>query len=262
MLRGLDVSQCQGRVDWKAVADLGCRFAFVKCSEGNKGIDPALGSALFYLEHKRAAGVSGQDPLFDVNVARARAAGLYVGPYHFAYPLPPQAGNPMRDPEKQAKFAYDLAAGLGSFDGDLPPMLDLEWPAPADWGRWGCDAAQIRAWALACLDAMAGFNGCTPLLYTYPDFWRHIEGSREGAFARYPLVMASYPQPAAWPSPTATAPTLAPWASPTFWQITGGEMTLPGGAPADYDVFLGGEAELAALCRRGPGSLPAGAPTA
>lgn len=251
MLQGLDVSMCQGRVDWPAVYDLGCRFAFVKCSEGNKGADPVIGQPEFYVDHKRAAGVVGVDPLFDVNVARARAAGLLVGAYHFAYPLPPLAGNPVRDPEQQAKFAYDLAGGLGSFDGDLPPMLDLEWPPPPDMPTWGCNAKQIRTWGLDCLDAMAGFNGCTPLLYTYPDFWHAIGGPSEPAFARYPLVMASYPVPAAWPAATAKAPTLAPWASPLFWQITGGAMHLPGGAPADFDVFLGSAADLAALCKRG-----------
>src|SRR5579864_9557685 len=101
MLRGLDVSAAQGRVDWGCVAGMGCRFAIIKCKQGNDGIDPR----------------------FAENVAGAKAAGLLVGAYHFAYPLP------KLDPRAQARAFFE-ASSLGNRAGELPPALDLEWPAP------------------------------------------------------------------------------------------------------------------------------------
>ena len=250
MIRGCDVSAVQGVVDWDALKAAGIRFAYLKCSEGNRGIDLALGLPEYYLDHKRAAGVSGQDPYFDRNVAGARSAGILVGPYHFGYPLPPAPGNPTRDPEAQAKFAYDLSAGLGAFDGDLPPAFDFEWPAPEHWGHWGCGPEQLRKWALAYLAASETLYGVPGVLYSYPDFWKRSGAGSEPAFARSSLWAASYPHPDRWPLETERPVAFPPFERATFWQFTGGGMRLPDGTPVDYDVFLGTEDELAALTRR------------
>lgn len=246
--KGLDVSVVQGRVDWPAAYELGCRFAFIKCTEGNRGYDPVLALPENYVDHRRAAGIVGIDPLFDVHTGSALRAGMRVAPYHFCYPLPHQDGNPVRDPEAQAKFFWDGAAGLGASQGDLPPMVDLEWPPPEGWGKWGCTKPQLIHWGLSFLACCEQLWRRPPVLYTYPDFWSHLGGAAEPAFARYPLCMASYPHPARWPLEAEPAPHVGPWERATFWQFTGGGMRLPGGAPVDYEVFCGDEQALAKFC--------------
>jgi lysozyme len=237
MIRGLDVSAAQGHVDWPSVAAMGCRFAILKCAEGNRGKDPIFDLAGFDVTHERAANTSGQDPQFLTNLTGAKAAGLVVGCYSFAYPLPPKPGVVLHEPEDQAKFHYDLAGGLGSSDGELPPAFDFEWPAPNDWAKWGCSAGQLRAWALAYLEAAKAYWGCAPLVYTYPDFWMHVGGSSEPAFAQYPLWMASYPHATQWPTDGNRPLIVRPWTDWAAWQWTGGAAKLPNGVAADFDVI-------------------------
>lgn len=248
MLKGLDVSSYQGVVNWPSVVAMGCRFAFIKCSEGNKGRDPIFDIPTFNVDRRRAANVSGRDPQFDANVDGARAAGLRIAPYHFAYPLPDQVGNPLRSPANQAKFAFDCAEGLGSNDGELPPMLDLEWPTPENWTKWGCSADQIKTWAKEYLTAATGFWGCRPILYTYPYFWGKLEAAADDFFKDFPLCIASYPDATQWPIEGEHPVLPKPWDHWTFWQFTGGGMKLPNGTPCDFEVFAFGEAELKALC--------------
>ncbi len=222
MKRGLDVSAAQGTIDWTAVAALGCEFAIVKACEGNK---------------------PGTDPQYQANVAGARAAGLAVGGYFFAYPLA------NIDPAACAREHFEASGGIGSHEGELPPALDLEWPSPDAWARWGCSAPQIRAWALAYLDAMATAWGRTPILYTYPSFWSAVGGANEPRFARYVPWIAAYPAPCTWPAAGGAAPIPRPWAQGTsgLWQFTGGAMQMPGGVPGDFDVWAGTDAEFSAL---------------
>ena len=249
MIRGLDVSSVQGHVDWPAVAAMGCRFAYIKCSEGNRGNDPIFELPGMYVDANRAAGITGKDPQFDANVAGAEAAGLRVGPYHFAYPLPHDPSKPFRDPEDQAKFAFDHAGAVGSVGGELPPMFDFEWPEPSDWQKWGCTAPQLRQWALSWLEAARAYWGCDPVIYTYPDFWMHLCGGAEPEFARYPLCMANYPHVVQWPQDGMAPLIVSPWTNWTFWQFTGGGMRMPDGTPGDFQVFNGSEYDLQALCK-------------
>lgn len=65
MLRGIDVSENNGYIDWSAVAAAGIQFAMVRCSYG----------------------LCSKDALFAANVAGAKAAGLKVGAYHYSYAL-------------------------------------------------------------------------------------------------------------------------------------------------------------------------------
>lgn len=229
MLKGLDVSYVQGRIsDWKALYALGHRFVFVKVGEGNKALP---------------------DPRAADDIKGARDAGLKVGGYFFAYPLPTLNASVNRDPDKQAELHYALGQGIGLGVGDLPPQLDLEWPEPQNWAHWGCSAAQIRDWGLAYLAKQESLWGVTPGLYTYRDFWRELGASSETRFARSKLWMASY-IPGEWPAPGQTPFIPQPWTDWTFWQTTGGKYKLPSGVPVDLDVFNGDEAALEALCMK------------
>src|SRR4051812_10316990 len=61
-LKGADVSHFQPNINWTSVKNGGYDFAFVKATEG----------------------VDFVDSTFTSYIAGANAAGLYVGPYHFA----------------------------------------------------------------------------------------------------------------------------------------------------------------------------------
>jgi len=63
-LEGVDVSHWQNTIDWTKVAAAGKRFAIIKASESTTYVDP----------------------LYATNRARAQAAGLWTGAYHFAQP--------------------------------------------------------------------------------------------------------------------------------------------------------------------------------
>ena len=222
MLKGLDVSYAQGRIpqsDWAQLATNGLKFCFVKVAEG-MAPKPDVQCA----DHVRAA----------------RSAGMIVGGYFFAH------FKPGVNPEAQAELHHQFALleGLG-MPGDLAPSLDLEWPAPDQWAKNGCSAAQLRKDAIAYLNTAAELWGVTPIVYTYPDFWMHLGGGAEPAFARYTPWTASYPQ-GGWPDSDHKPLILRPWTQWVFWQWTGSGK-LPSGSPVDYDVFNGDEADLEAF---------------
>ena len=60
-LRGIDVSNHQGQIDWPRVAKDDVAFAIIKATEGGDFVDKS----------------------FARNIEAARAAGLTVGAYHF-----------------------------------------------------------------------------------------------------------------------------------------------------------------------------------
>ena len=221
MILGLDISQVQGEVPdphWQAVA-VDKRFVYCRCGVGNDA----------------------SDTRFAEYVAGARAAGLAVGAYHFAYPLPSSAGHPGRDPETQAQAHYAACGGLGGAPGDLPVALDLEWPEPPAWEHWGCSAAQIVDWTVRYLAKATTLYGVAPVLYSYPYFLAALGTEALAPLAGYRLWLAAYR-----PFP---APVPAPWASMVMQQTGGGTYRLPNGAPCDEDV-VADEATLAALVGR------------
>lgn len=197
LVKGLDVSVIQGVVDFAAVAATGVQFVICRCGVGN----------------------SGKDSTYDKNMANAKAVGLQVMAYHFVYPLPTIASEPLRDPTAQAKLHAGYANGALA-------ACDLEWPTSADWAKWGCTAAQIGQWVVTYLAAYESLTGIKPLVYTYPNFAQQVNLPVE--VANYPLWIASYDD--------ATPLIPHPWTDWVLWQNTGGGGKLPNGAPVDTDV--------------------------
>lgn len=64
-MKGIDVSENNGRVDWQAVAAAGYEFAIIRLGWGRRHIDGS----------------------FSVNVSGALAAGLKIGVYYYSYAL-------------------------------------------------------------------------------------------------------------------------------------------------------------------------------
>ena len=99
--RGIDVSQHQGAINWKRVADSGIEFAIIRAS----------------------VGIS-VDPMFRLNHKRAENKGLPVGTYHFM--------TPTHDPEVQAVvYGSTIEQHARSDHPRLFDYVDLErWKYP------------------------------------------------------------------------------------------------------------------------------------
>lgn len=97
MLKGIDVSEHNGIIDWQAVVDAGIQFVMVRCSMG-KNL---------------------QDDMFLQNVTGAKAVGLQVGAYHYSYALT------VEDAIQEAINCRDTIAHAGVLLG-LPVFFDME----------------------------------------------------------------------------------------------------------------------------------------
>lgn len=93
--KALDVSEYQGRVDWRQVHAAGYHHAAAKATEG----------------------VAETDNYVKRNAEHARAAGVKLSLYHFAHPS--------QSARKQARHFLDVAIPLVRV-GDPCPVLDLE----------------------------------------------------------------------------------------------------------------------------------------
>lgn len=130
-VRGIDVSNHNGTVDWKAVAQADYQFAYVKASEGKTHRDNA----------------------FRRNVQSAREAGLLVGAYHF-----------FRKNREGADQARNLLRAIDGLALDLPLVVDVE-----DWDndRWQ-DDKQVQQRLKAMIDALIR-SGHRVMIYTNGD---------------------------------------------------------------------------------------------
>jgi GH25 family lysozyme M1 (1,4-beta-N-acetylmuramidase) len=167
VIKGVDVSNHQERIDWSRVKADGVEFAYVKASEG----------------------VSFTDTKYQAHRAGARAVGIVTGAYHYARP-DTHTGDIRNDARAEADWFLSLAQPQ---PGDLLPALDFETP--------GLAPEQMVEWTRAWLDHVRSAIGTRPILYTYPAFWTQLGGTT--AFRLYPLWIANYgvssPQlPAGW----------------------------------------------------------------
>lgn len=97
MVKGIDVSENNGFVDWQAVADAGMKFAIVRSSYGRNS----------------------RDENFLRNVEGAHSVGLRCGAYHYSYALTPEQA---RREAQNCKQAIDEAGVLL----ELPVWFDME----------------------------------------------------------------------------------------------------------------------------------------
>lgn len=212
-LPGIDVSNYQGDVDWTAVADAGQRFSVVLATDGTSFVNP----------------------LFDSQYDGAKAAGLYVGTYHFARPH-------LSSGRAQADFFLDHARF--SDDGwTLPPALDLEYN-PVEGGPvcYGLTPAQMVAWVQEFVARVRERTGRDALIYTgyYP--WLDCTNN-DPSFGANPLWVvdvnnASPKLPASWNV----------W---TFWQYGQGQVP---GIPANVtDLnYVNGDEDVLKRLAEGP----------
>ncbi|MDR2586698.1 MAG: glycoside hydrolase family 25 protein [Coriobacteriales bacterium] len=169
-LIGIDVSEHQGLIDWKAVADNGVRFAFVRV--GARGYTD--GSLIL-------------DPYFYFNIQEARAAGIKVGAYFYS-----QAINESEALE-EADFVLKYLDGIVL---DYPLAYDLE-TAPDENGRVNkLSGGQWTRNAQAFCERVEA-AGYTPLLYGNRGDLLHYNStllnSYDVWFAQYDVLAPSAP---------------------------------------------------------------------
>jgi len=213
MIRGIDVSSLQGTIDWATERER-FEFAIIRNGMGNEAPDGKVA----------------------INLERARAAGFVVGVYNVSYPLRTDGKHLNRAPVDQARWH-----ALEWRKGDLPPAVDLEWPAPEDWTKWGVTAKSIVDWHLAYLEEMTRLVGIRPTVYTYPYYAaKLLEGSSSAtmqSLGAYPLWLAKYHD-----SDIGSPDAPFPWTTVEIQQTEGGDTThLTNGCPVDVDVYLGSE---------------------
>ncbi len=231
-VRGLDASSIQGLLPIKALDDLGCKFLISKATQGN--------------EH-------GIDPYFERNIQAAKDMAWYVGKYDFIYPLK------HIDPKVQAEAFFE-ASNLGAELGDIPPVLDLEWPEPSlGWKKWGCSAPQVSDFTRICAERSTELYGRKPILYSYTWFLKVLaDGADISWMSEYSLWLPAEGSRGRVPTDTDHPVVIPkPWTDFAFWQHDwDGGMKLPNGIDADFDVYNGSIDDLKAFCGTHPHDTP------
>jgi GH25 family lysozyme M1 (1,4-beta-N-acetylmuramidase) len=133
---GVDVSVYQGSgINWTSVKNSGISFAWAKATESTTITDPD----------------------FTLNENNGKAAGVYMGAYHFAHPN-------LNTPGAEASYFWSKAGGYIKGDGkSFMPMLDFEVFSGVD------GAGTYSAWADAWCDDLVSYGGSLPIkpvLYT------------------------------------------------------------------------------------------------
>jgi len=189
---------------------------------GNVDFVKAKGDGIVGVIHKATQGSGGADPMYKTNKAKATAAGLLWGAYHFA------TGS---DGVQQAQNFLNV---VGTFDNTLL-VLDFE-PNPTGPSM---SLEEARAFVTHVNEVTGRFPG-----FYSGHFIKQLLGSNnDPLLAQCWLWLAQY-------GPTAVVP--ANWETWTMWQYTDGAIgpqphTVDGIGHCDRDKFNGTEDELRTL---------------
>lgn len=162
---GIDVSQWQGTIDWSRVATQGTTdgevisFAYIRATH--------------------------DDGTVDTHFARnwTNSAGeLPRGAYHYFR---------AHETADQTRHALDVLVNTlqsAGGPGELPPVVDVE-ERSLPHGVTVTQAEQSLQFFLSLLEQ--GF-GMRPLIYTYPNFWKHQMANSQAFSSSYKLWIANY----------------------------------------------------------------------
>ena len=150
-IAGVDISRWQHSIlpiNFNQMAQAGIAFVFIKGSDGNLSDDKIT------------------RPLANTDSASVKAAGMYVGYYHFGrVPASNSSAVLIASAQKQAKQALARLAELGGYGGyTLPYVLDIE-SAPRS-----ATATSITLWTKTWLDEMYAATGRRSIVYSYRYF--------------------------------------------------------------------------------------------
>ncbi len=194
---GIDVSHWQGSINWNSVYSSGYRFAFVKATEGTTYVDPE----------------------FTTNMQNGKAAGLYMGAYHFARPS-------SNSPEAEADHFVNVA-GPYIKNGYLRPVLDLETGTSLGWSG-------LSDWANRWMQRVLQLTGVEPILYVSTYYASNLQFY----LTSYDLWIAH------WTYDPNKSPNTGKWSTWMFWQYSDKGTVSGISGYVDLDVFNG---DLSAL---------------
>ena len=103
-IKGIDVSEWQGDINWQKVKNAGIKFAMVRTSYGQRSLDKT----------------------YIANIEGAQAAGIDVGAYHYCY-----AKN-IEDAKAEARHFINT---IKPYTLSYPAVLDLEDPSQANLSK-------------------------------------------------------------------------------------------------------------------------------
>jgi GH25 family lysozyme M1 (1,4-beta-N-acetylmuramidase) len=210
---GIDVSSYQGGgINWTSVKNSGRSFAWAKATEGT----------------------SITDSDFTINQNNGKAAGVFMGGYHFAHPASASAAT-------EENHFWAVAGGYIKSDGKtLMPMLDME----VFTGHVG--ASSYSDWAnqwnnAAVADAAANGVRIVPFIYTSACSACNFDGSVAG----WNSDIADYNgQNSQTGTPWSTCGNCAVWGSGVWdaWQYTDSASVSGVSGGVDGDVINGASA--------------------
>lgn len=154
---GIDVSHHQGTIDWRKVKNAGCRFAFMKATEGGTFVDRT----------------------FKRNREQAGELGIVTGAYHF-----------FRTRTSLDAQMDNFASALGTVNpGELSPVLDIE--VPSQWTH--LPVAERNELVLDFIEGMRTRLGrnIKPIVYLSPSFADDILRN-DARLKDHPLWLAHY----------------------------------------------------------------------
>lgn len=138
-LKGIDVSEFQGTIDWKRVKADGVRFAFLRAGYRGYG-----------------TGKLNEDKLFRQNIKGASAAGIPVGVYFYSQAISKQ------EAVEEANMVLDLVDG---YDLTYPVVIDLEDAGSASARTYNMSQKTATDVAAAFCETIRK-AGRRPMIYT------------------------------------------------------------------------------------------------
>lgn len=145
-VRGVDVSEYQGEVDWDKIKEQGISFAFIKATEGSES----------------------QDEFFDVNFEKLKNTDMLLGVYHFF--------SFESDGNSQAQNYINVVGNVEEDDSIMLPIIDVEF-----YGYYE-KAKPSKEWVREELQEIADKLESTyrvkPIIYTTMEFYDYyIDGN-------------------------------------------------------------------------------------
>jgi autotransporter-associated beta strand protein len=218
---GIDVSDYQGSsINWTSVKGAGIVFAWTKATEGASGQYVSQAS-------------------FTINENNGKAAGVYMGAYHYCHPE-------QNTPAAEASYFWSVAGNYIKADGvTLMPMLDVEGSAfsgnvgassISDWvNQWCTDIVQDAANAGVAIKPTIYVSACNACYFN-------------STVAQWLSGIADYNGESAQTGTAwSTCTSCEVWGSGVWntWQyISTGTYAGISDANVDHDVFNGTSASL------------------
>lgn len=209
---GIDVSRWQGTINWTSVRNSGVRYAFAQATRG----------------------LTSPNANFVANMNNGKAAGVYMSPYHYAFPAD-------STPEVQADYFWNLAGPYIQADGkSLMPMLDMEvWQGHVgatsytDWANKWCNRVIAKAAAQGVV--------VKPIIYSSACYMCNFNTS----ISQWGAFIANYNgQNPNTGSPWSACSNCNRWGTWHFWQYTD-TGSVPGvTGNCDKDMYNGNVTSL------------------